>query len=335
MKLKKVVAVALALSMSLMLFAGCGGKDKGGDEPVNMQYTMGTMGATGGYMMLGTAVAQIVNTDIEGMNLTPVQSPRGSVENVETVQSGEREFGLASSNVCKDGWELRADFAGKEKTENVLGWFCAHYGITWSIALEDSGIKEWKDFEGKKVAIGAPGSNDAYLAENIFFPMAGVDVSKVKIEYLGMSEALTQMKDGHLDAYIGTAAPGLAAMADMASSRPTRFVPMSQDAIDKCLKEYPEFIEKPMVKADIAGIVMDADEVPTVAMKHIAIVNKDVPEDVVYKMTKAVFEHLEDIYAVKAEFSCITLEGALDGMPIAVHPGAMKYFKEKSVPGAE
>lgn len=330
MKLKKLVAVVLAVSLLLLAFTGCGGDGKE-KEPAgeSMQYTMGTMNATGGYMMLGTAVAQIVNTNIEGMNLTPVTSPRGSVENVETVQSGEREFGIASSNVCKDGWEVRADF--KEKTENVYGWFCAHYGITWSIALESSGIKEWKDFEGKKVAIGAPGSNDAYLAENIFFPMAGVDKDKVDIEYLTMSEALTQMKDGHLDAYIGTAAPGLASMVDMASSRDTRFVPMSQEAIDKCLEAYPEFIEMPMVKEDVPGIIMDEESVPTVAMKHIAIVNKDVPEDIVYNMTKAVFENLEEIYAVKSEFECITLEDALSGMPIEVHPGAMKYFEEKGI----
>ena len=330
MKLKKLVAVVLAVSMLLLAFTGCGGDGKEKEAAgESMQYTMGTMNATGGYMMLGTAVAQIVNTNIEGMNLTPVTSPRGSVENVETVQSGEREFGIASSNVCKDGWEVRADF--KEKTENVYGWFCAHYGITWSIALESSGIKEWKDFEGKKVAIGAPGSNDAYLAENIFFPMAGVDKDKVDIEYLTMSEALTQMKDGHLDAYIGTAAPGLASMVDMASSRDTRFVPMSQDAIDKCLETYPEFIEMPMVKEDVPGIIMDEESVPTVAMKHIAIVNKDVPEDIVYNMTKAVFENLEEIYAVKSEFECITLEDALNGMPIEVHPGAMKYFEEKGI----
>lgn len=330
MKLKKLIAALLAVSMVLLSFTGCGGgndKDKASDD--SMQYTMGTMNATGGYMMLGTAIAQIVNSNIDGMNLTPVTSPRGSVENVETVQSGEREFGIASSNVCKDGWEVRADF--KEKTDNVYGWFCAHYGITWSIALESSGIKEWKDFEGKKVAIGAPGSNDAYLALNIFFPMAGVDADKVDIEYLTMSEALTQMKDGHVDAYIGTAAPGLASMVDMASSRDTRFVPMSQEAIDKCLEAYPEFINMPMVKEDVPGIIMDTDSCPTVAMKHVAIVNKDVPEDTVYQMTKLVFENLEEIYAVKSEFECITLEEALDGMPITVHPGAMKYFEEKGV----
>lgn len=331
MKLKKAAAIILILSMLLMTLAGCGGSGDGGEASNGdtMQYTMGTMNATGGYMMLGTAIAQIVNDNIEGMNLTPVTSPRGSVENMETVQSGEREFGIASSNVCKDGWEARANFT--ETTDNVYGWFCAHYGITWSIALESSGIKEWKDFEGKKVAIGAPGSNDAYLAENIFFPMAGVDVDKVDIEYLTMSEATTQMKDGHIDAYIGTAAPGLATMVDMASSRETRFVPMSQEAIDKCLEAYPEFIEMPMVKADVPGIIMDTDSCPTVAMKHVAIVNKDVPEDTVYEMTKAVFEHLEDIYSVKAEFESITLEGALDGMPIEVHPGAMKYFEEQGV----
>ena len=332
MKRKRIMAVVLVVSMLMLTLAGCGGDDKKEETSgESMQYTMGTMNATGGYMMLGTAIAQIVNTDIEGMNLTPVTSPRGSVENVETVQSGEREFGIASSNVCKDGWEARADFEGKEKTENVYGWFCAHYGITWSIALESSGIKEWKDFEGKKVAIGAPGSNDVYVAENIFFPMAGVDVDKVDIEYLTMSEALTQMKDGHIDAYIGTAAPGLASMVDMASSRDTRFIPMSQDVIDKCLEAYPEFISMPMVKDDVPGIIMDTDSCPTVAMKHIAIVNKDVPEDVVYQMTKAVFENLEEIYKVKSEFEVITLEEALDGMPIEVHPGAMKYFEEQGV----
>ncbi len=330
MKLKKAAAIILIISMSLMTLAGCSKSgDEGESSGENMQYTMGTMNATGGYMMLGTAIAQIVNTNIDGMNLTPVTSPRGSVENVETVQSGEREFGIASSNVCKDGWEARANFT--EKTEDVYGWFCAHYGITWSIALESSGIKEWKDFEGKKVAIGAPGSNDAYLAENIFFPMAGVDVEKVDVEYLTMSEALTQMKDGHIDAYIGTAAPGLASMVDMASSRETRFVPMSQEAIDKCLEEYPEFIEMPMVKEDVPGIIMDTDSCPTVAMKHIAIVNKNVPEETVYEMTKAVFEHLDEIYAVKAEFESITLEDALNGMPIEVHPGAMKYFEEQGI----
>ena len=120
-------------------------------------------------------------------------------------------------------------------------------------------------------------------------------------------------------------------MVDMASSRDTRFVPMSQEAIDKCLEAYPEFIEMPMVKEDVPGIIMDTDSCPTVAMKHIVIVNKDVPESVMYDMTKAVFENLEEIYAVKGEFKCITLEDALNGMPIEVHPGAMKYFKEKGI----
>ena len=115
MKRKRIMAVVLVVSMLMLTLAGCGGDDKKEETSgESMQYTMGTMNATGGYMMLGTAIAQIVNTDIEGMNLTPVTSPRGSVENVETVQSGEREFGIASSNVCKDGWEARADFEGKE-----------------------------------------------------------------------------------------------------------------------------------------------------------------------------------------------------------------------------
>lgn len=329
MKVKKSIAIILILSLVLMVFAGCGnGDDKSGSEL--QQYTMGTMTATGGYMMLGTAIASIVNDNLDNINITPVQSPKGSVENVQTVQTGERELGLASSNVCLDGLETRTpDFT--EPTTNVMGWFCAHYGITYSIVLESSGIKSWADMEGKKIAIGSPGSNDAYLAENIFFPMNNVDPKKVNIEYLSLSEAMTQMKDGHIDGYIGTGAPKVASIVDMTNSRETRFIPMEQAAIDKILEVYPEFIIKPMVQEDMPAMLMDAAEYPTVAMKHVAIINKDIDEDTVYEMTKAVFENLDQIYAVKEEFKVITLEDALNGMPIDVHPGAMKYFKEQGI----
>ncbi len=331
MKFKKHAAIILVFCLMVTLLAGCGNdSNDDGDKVQLRQYTMGTMTATGGYMMLGTGIAKIVNDNIDYINLTPVTSPKGSVENVQTVQSGERELGLASSNVCLDGLEVRTeDFT--EPTTDVMGWFCAHYGITYSIALKSSGIDTWKDMEGKKIAIGAPGSNDAYLAENIFFPMNGVDPDKVNIEYLSLSEAMTQMKDGHIDGYIGTGAPKVASILDMCNSRDTKFIPMSQEAIDKCLEAYPEFIVKPMVQEDMPAMIMDAEEYPTVAMKHVAIINKNVDEDTVYAMTKAVFENLDEIYAVKDEFKVITLEDALNGMPIDVHPGALKYFKEQGI----
>ena len=333
MKFKKSLAIILVLCLMATLFVGCGSKDdegQEGDKQELRQYTMGTMGATGGYMMLGTGIAKIVNDNIDYINLTPVQSPKGSVENVQAIQSGERELGIASSNVVLDGIEVRTpDFT--EPVTEVNGWFCAHYGITYSVVLEDSGIKTWKDMEGKKIAIGSVGSNDAYLAENIFFPMNGVDPAKVDIEYLGMSDAMSQMKDGHIDGYIGTGAPKVAGILDMTNSRPTRFIPMEQEAIDKCLEAYPEFIIKPMTQEDMPAMVMDAAEYPTVAMKHVVIIDKDIDEETVYNMTKYVFENIEEIYAVKAEFNVITLEDALDGMPCEVHPGAMKYFKEQGI----
>lgn len=333
MKMKKLLIVVLALCM-IFVFAGCGGSSGGdsGSEPVEIQQlTMGTMGATGGYMMLGTAIASIVNENMgDQVYITPVQESLGSVGNIKAIQSGERELGIASSNVCLDAKDARTpDFP--EPVENVNAWFTAHYGITYSVASKDSGIATWKDFEGKTVAIGSYGSNDAYLAENIFFPAAGVDVSKVKIEYLGMSDACTAIADGQIDAYIGTGAPKVSAVLSLTESRDTVFVPMDQAAIDKCLEDYPEFIIKNMEQSDMPSMIMGAESYPTVAMKHVVIVSSDMDEDLVYNMTKYVFENLDKVQEVKAEFSVISLEEAPNGTGIDIHPGALKYFKEMGV----
>lgn len=335
MKMKKVLAVVLALCMVFVFMAGCGGSN-GGNESAEtpaepQQLTMGTMGATGGYMMLGTAIASIVNDNMgDQVYITPVQESLGSVGNIKAIASGERELGIASSNVCLDAAEARTpDFP--EPVTNVNAWFTAHYGITYSVASKASGIQTWKDFEGKTVAIGSFGSNDAYLAENIFFPAAGVDISKVKIEYLGMSDACTAIADGQIDAYIGTGAPKVSAVLSLTESRETVFVPMDQAAIDKCLEDYPEFIIKNMEQSDMPSMIMGAESYPTVAMKHVVIVSSDMDEDLVYNMTKYVFENLDKVREVKAEFAVITLEEAAQGTGIPLHPGALRYFEEMGV----
>lgn len=333
--LNRTVVLGLAAAMVTLSISGCSQqKDTsapGGEKPAPQgvkQLTLGTYTPTGGYMLLGSGIAKVINENVEGVNLTPVPSPKGSVENVETVGTKEREFGLASSNVVVDGATPREPF--KEKQE-IMGWFNAHYGVTWSIATESSGIKTFKDFEGKKVAIGAPGSNDEYLGEKVFLPCAGVDVSKVKLERVTMSEAVNLMKDGHLDAFIFTGAPKLGTIVELASSRDVRFVPMEDSAIDGTISKYKEFVVKEIKEGDIPKLIMDKPSYNAVAMNHIAIVSPSVDEELVYQMTKAVFENLEEIHAIKEEFNVITLEDAVKGMPVEVHPGALKYFKEKGI----
>lgn len=334
--LNRTVVLVLIAALMVLSLSGCSQKKDAVSNPAAekpapqevKQITLGTYTPTGGYMLLGSGIAKVVNEKVKGVNMTPVPSPKGSVENVETVGSKEREFGLASSNVVVDGATPREPF--KEKQE-IMGWFNAHYGVTWSIATESSGIKSFKDFEGKKIAIGAPGSNDEYLGEKVFLPAAGVDVSKVKLERVTMSEAVNLMKDGHIDGFIFTGAPKLGTIVELASARKVRFVPMEDSAIDATIAKYKEFVVKEVKEGDIPQLLMDKPSYKAVAMNHIAIVSPSVDEQLVYEMTKAVFENLEEIHAIKEEFSVITLEDAIKGMPVEVHPGALKYFKEKGI----
>lgn len=330
---KRFVLLSLIVVLVTMSITGCGSEPTGqqsdeSNQQSNLQLTMGTYGPSGGYMLLATGIAKIINENVEGVNFTPVPSPRGSVENVETVNSQEREFGLAASNVVVNAITPREPFTEKQ---DIMGWFVAHHGITYSIALESSNIKSFKDLEGKKVAIGAPGSDDEFLAENVFLPAAGVDISKVKIERVAMTEAANLMKDGHIDAFIGTGAPKLATIAELASSREIRFIPMEESAIDKVLEDYTEFVVKEIKDGDIDNLIMDEPSYKVIAMNHIAIVHPSVDEDMMYDFTKAVFENLDVIHEIKEEFKVITLENALNGMPCEVHPGALRYFKEVGI----
>lgn len=293
------------------------------------QVTFGTMSPTGGYMMLAIGIAKIVNENVEGINITPVPSPRGSQENIEAIDSREREFGLAQCNVVIDAITPRKPFTEKK---DIMGWFNAHYAIMWSIATESSGIKTFKDFEGKKVATGLPGSNDEYLAKNVFFPLAGVDVSKVKLQLVDNNTAIDLMKDGHIDAILVTAAPKLGMFEDLIYSRKIRYIDMDEKTLNKVVEEYPEFVVRERTTSHFSDkMILNKQKIKLLTMGHIVLVSPDVDEETMYKLTKAVFEHIKVIHDIQPRYEVITLEDAIKGMPLKLHPGAMRYYKEMGI----
>jgi uncharacterized protein len=293
------------------------------------QMTFGTMSPTGGYMLLATGIAKIVNENVPEVNLTPVPEPRGSQGNIEAIHSREREFGLAQNNTVIDGITTRPPFESKQ---DFQGWFSAHYAQLWPVATESSGIQTFKDFEGKKVSIGAPGSNDEFLAVNVFLPLAGVDIEKVDLVKVTFNESINLLKDGHIDAMLFTAAPKLATISDLAFSRKVRYITMDEATIEKVIEEYPEFHTREYDKDDfVSNMIIDQLKTTVMCMNHIAIISPEVDAELVYQMTRAVFEHLDVIHEIAPVYRVITLENALVGMVADVHPGAMRYYKEVGI----
>jgi len=327
--LKKCVIISLVL----MLIPIIGGyKASYANQPIQ-QMTFGTMSPTGGYMMLALGIAKIINENVEGVNLTPVPEPLGSVGNVRAIDSREREFGLAKCDVVLAAKNVTEPFT---KKQDVMSWFNAHFAILYVFATESSGIKTYKDFEGKKVAIGLPGGSNELVNINVYLPLAGVDVSKVKLQGVSASTAINLMKDGHIDALMYAGAPKLAMYDELASSRKVRYIPMDTDTLNKVVNKVKGFYIREYTKDSFskeinAGAILDEQKVKLHAMPHIVLVSPDVDEETMYKFTKAVFEHLQVIYDVAPTYKVIKVEDAIKGLTFPVHPGAIRYYKEVGI----
>ena len=288
------------------------------------QLTFGTAAPTGGWMMLGSAVSKVVNDKVAGVNLTPVPSPRGSVENIETIMKGEREFGLTMANIAMLGKQGAEPFKGQVK--GVSGWFSAHYGYWYLLTRADSKIKTVADLKGKRVAIGNPGDGDEALNKEVLARL-GLKWTDFKPEYSGFSSALDLIKQNQIDAFAYVAAPKLPSLTELMTTKKLRMVAIDTASLKKLAAELPYVVLRPMSRKDYPALEMP-EEATMVSMNHIVICSEKLDADLVYKMTKAVFSNLDSIRQVSKAFEVITLKSAVSGMPIPFHPGAVKLYKE-------
>lgn len=320
MSKRKIVCGLLVLWVISVAFS-FGGPSK---AEAAQQLTFGTAAPTGGWMMLGSAVSKVVNDKVAGVNLTPVPSPRGSVENIETIMKGEREFGLTMANIAMLGKQGAEPFKGQVK--GVSGWFSAHYGYWYLLTRADSKIKTVADLKGKRVAIGNPGDGDEALNKEVFARL-GLKWTDFKPEYSGFSSALDLIKQNQIDAFAYVAAPKLPSLTELMTTKKLRMVAVDQASLKKLAAELPYVVLRPMSRKDYPALEMP-EEATMVSMNHIVICSEKLDTDLVYKMTKAVFSNLDSIRQVSKAFEVITLKSAVSGMPIPFHPGAVKLYKE-------
>ncbi len=292
------------------------------------QITIGTSSPSGAWMMLASTISKLINDNIKGTNVTPVPSPRGSIENVETIESGEREMGFAMANVAEAVEKGTNPF--KEPQKHVRGWFSAHYGQWYLLVREDSGIKTFEDLKGKRIAIGLPGDGDETLNKTVF-PLLGLEWSDFRPESSALSGAIDLIKQNQIDgiSYIG--APRLPMYGELISSKKMRFIEFTPEQMEKILANIPYLVERDMPQSDFPQLILNGEVARVLTMNHVMLCSDGISEEDMYQYTKLFFENLPTIHEANKVFSVITLENAVKGMPIQFHPGAVKYYKEMGV----
>jgi hypothetical protein len=283
-----------------------------------------TGGTAGVYYPLGVALSKIYGETIAGVR-TSVQATKASVENLNLLQAGRGEIAFTLGDSLKLGYEGNEEAGFRRPLDKLRGIAAIYPNHIQIVATAESGIKILADLKGKRVSVGAPKSGTELNARAIL-GAAGIAYEDLgKVEHLPFAESVELMKNRQLDATLQSAGLGVASIRDLAASVPIQVVSIPAELVAK--------VGAPYVAATIPAGTYGGQEadVPTAAVINFLVTHEGVSDDLAYGMTKGLWEHLDQLRAAHAAAKDIKPEQALTGMPVPLHPGAEKYYRERGL----
>ncbi len=290
--------------------------------------TIGTGGITGVYYPTGGAICKIVNKkkDDYGIRCT-VESTGGSVFNVNAVMAGDLEFGVVQSDRQYQAMKGEAEWKDKGPQKNLRSVFSVHPESVTLVAGEDTKVKTIKDLKGKKVNIGNPGSGQR---QNSIDALTAVGINiddDIEAESVKAAEAPGLLQDDRIDAFFYTVGhPSGTIKEATAGARKVRIVPVT--GVEELFKKYPYYAPSKIQAGLYPNAVNGDQDVDTFGVKATFVTSADVPDEVVYAITKEIFENFDEFKKLHPAYATLTKESMLQGLSAPLHPGAEKYYKE-------
>ena len=316
----KLSAIVLAGAM-LLTFAPEG---VSGSEFVSI----GTGGVTGVYYPTGGAISRMVNAKRDAYDLrVTVESTGGSVYNINAVLSGDLEFGIAQSDRQYQAVNGLAEWEGAGRQRKLRSVFSIHPETITLIASRRSRIQSVADLKGKRVNIGNPGSGQLQNSRDILDAF-GIKESDVRVEQVKASEAPGLLQDGRIDAFFFTVGHPNGTIKEATSGRQkVRFVAVEGDEVGALLEKNP-FYATSVIPISEYPNADNKQNVSGVGVKATLITSSDVKADIVYAVTKEVFENFEDFKKLHPAYSTLEKEDLLTGLSAPLHAGAVRYYRE-------
>ncbi|MFH1058415.1 MAG: TAXI family TRAP transporter solute-binding subunit [Pseudomonadota bacterium] len=286
--------------------------------------SIGTGGTGGVYYPYGGGLAEIWSKHVPGVKAV-AEVTGASVENVKLAHKGETIIGLIMGDVAYQAYNAEGAFKGKP--QKILAMAAMYPNVLHVVTLKGSGIKNVTDFKGKKVSIGAPGSGTAYMAE-LVLKAVGVPLESFDVRRLSFNETANALRDHTIDAGIWVVATGTSSIMDLATTHDIEIVPFTP-AQQKAVTDAHGFY----APWDLAGgAYRGVDKpTPTISVWNVIVVQSSQPEDLVYNLTKVLYDQNSYMQKIHPFAKYTTPENAVSKSPIPLHPGAIKYLKEKGV----
>ncbi len=329
MKILRIIGLVM-LMLSLIVVA-CGNQvnqnpDSNSDVNGNTndratnttQLTIATGNTGSAIYALGGALGQIIENHVPGVKTTIVSSA-GYGENAVLLATKQADIGTTSGRIAK------AAFKEKPELYDTLVYIAtAHQNFQHIVVLANSGINSISDLKGKRVSVGEPGSGTEQVSKHLL-QVYGMTYDDIKVEFLSFNESIDALQNGRLDAVLITTLLPNPAIMSLATQKDIRLLPMTKEEVDKLNELYPGFVFSKIPAGTYKG--QDKD-IYTAASPASYVVHKDMPEELVYQITKTFIEYAEEAAKIHPAASQWTIENALLGVDFPYHPGAVKYYKE-------
>jgi len=318
---KKAVLVLMVSAFGAL--AACSGANGGSGDPSSLSIATG--GASGTYYPLGGGMAQIFTDNVVN---TTAEVTGASVENMQLMKDGDVDLAFVQSDIADYASKGILMFEEGGAVENLNAVASLYNETVQIIVPANSDVQSVEDLAGKKVSIGAPGSGVEANALQILEIHGMSEADLGQVQRLSFADSTSYIQDGTLDAAFVTAGTPTSAVSELAATAGVRVLGIADDKIAALIEKYPYYAEQTIEGGTYSGF---DETVKTVAVKAQLVVRAELSEDLVYKLTKSLFENLDAMAAVHAKGAEIKAESALEGVSLTIHPGAAKYFEEAGI----
>jgi len=307
-----VGVIALVLAFSSVVCAG------------EVFVRIGTGSVGGGFYQIGNTIAQLGNRDMKGFNFTAVTG--GSKKNAINLGAKDLEMGLIQSATLMDACDGTGDFNGRPIKD--LRFVTAIYPMPFHILVnKKSGLKSVADFKGKRVDYGPVGGGIEVNARRVL-GIYGLADKDVDVQRFSRSEVSEALKTGRADANIWATSIPNAMVTDMVRSGKVGLIGLEDEKIIEIMKKFPAFAPSKIPGGTYEGY---DEDIPVVAAVGALITYADMDEDVIYQITKMMYEHSDFLKERLNYFKNFGPDFALNGIVCPLHPGAKKFYMEQGI----
>ncbi|MBM2575650.1 TAXI family TRAP transporter solute-binding subunit [Jannaschia sp. Os4] len=290
------------------------------------EFTIGTGSATLTYAPVARIIADAVGPQA-GLTLVPLVT-RGSLDNIEAIMDGRRASGFAQSDIGFWASEGSGIWSGRPPAEDLRTIAALYPEHIHVVTLAESAVETLEDLQNKRIALDEVGSG-THVDGRLILEAVGLRSDQYAVETFGGREAADALVEGRIDAFVVVAGYPTAAIADLAARAPIRLVPIDGDVAVELLWLHG-FLERSTVPD---GAYAGVPGVETVSVGAHWFTHADVPEDVIYEITRALFSDAtrDRLAAGHPKGSEITPGTALDGVAVPLHRGAVRFYEESGV----